>query len=68
MKRPRWPRPRWYRWTMVIVGEESGHVSSLPFLRFRHFRDAVDKCAGMNARHVGRDAGGATHFEVREIS
>jgi hypothetical protein len=42
---------RWYRWTVVIVGRESGSVSPpLDFVRFRHRRRAEEWCASLNKR------------------
>lgn len=56
---------RWHRWEAVIVGLESGHVSDLPFVRFRHERDAQAWVARMNASHTGRDQHGLTVFDYR---
>jgi hypothetical protein len=42
--------PRWYRWTVVIVGAESGSVSPpMRFIRFRRFEQAQAWCHAMNA-------------------
>ncbi len=53
---------RQYRWTVVIVGEASGHESPVPFVQFRRFNDAKRWVEQMNAkpRHC-------VHFEIRPI-
>jgi hypothetical protein len=54
---------RWYRWTVVIVGRESGSVSPpLDFVRFRHRRQAEEWCAILN--EAGSDL---TCFTPRRI-
>lgn len=49
-------RPRWYRWSVVIVGQESGYrTPTISFIRFRHERQAQDWCREMNrtSAHMG---------------
>lgn len=60
-------RLRWYRFTVVIVGRESGNRSPLPFVRFRHLHEAEDWCNQMNESHTGYGPDGSTYFEAVEI-
>jgi len=54
---------RWYRWTVVIVGRESGRrVGPLMFVRFRHRRQAIAWCNKANAAADRVD--GLTYFEA----
>lgn len=39
------------RWTVAIVGQESGLVTRLTFVRFRHEADAQLWVGHMNARY-----------------
>lgn len=60
-------RLRWYRWTVVIVGTESGNETVLPFLRFRHRRQAEEWCDRMNSTHSGFGPDGSTYYEAAAI-
>ena len=50
------------RWIAVVVGEESGNVTRLPFVTFRRQRAGLDWVARMN-----ETAGMTVHFELRPI-
>jgi hypothetical protein len=52
-----------HRWMVVIVGEESGNVTPLAFVRFRMLDNALSWVRDMNDRNP--DIG--THFEVRRV-
>lgn len=54
---------RWYRFEGVTVGEESGHVGRLPFVRFRHEREAVRWVQRVNSG----DEFTGVHYEYRVI-
>ncbi len=41
-------RFRWYRWIVVIIGMESGNVTELPFILFRHYEDGARWVERMN--------------------
>ncbi len=53
-----------YRWTVVIVGEESGNETPLPFVRFRMLDNALEWVRKMNERTDGVPL---AHYEVRRV-
>lgn len=54
---------RWYRWTVIVVGRESGNRSTpLTFVRFRRRRQAVEWCVTANASMA--HANDLTYFEA----
>ncbi len=58
----RWP---WSpRWEIVIVGQLSGNVTRLTFVRFRRFNDARRWADRMNERHPDNNG---TYFDVEPI-
>lgn len=57
---------RWYRWTVVVVGHETGNRTRMGFVRFRHEHRAQEWCRRLNAEGnlVGVDL---THWEPERI-
>jgi hypothetical protein len=60
-------RPRWYRYQVVIVGQESGNRTALPWLRFRHAVDADRWCDRMNIAHGDHGPWPLTKYVYEEI-
>jgi hypothetical protein len=56
-------RLRWYRWSVVIVGNESGNRRTLSFVRYRHRHQAEAFCRRANAQSPSD----LTYFEPVEI-
>lgn len=59
----------WHRWTIVIVGRESGNRTTLPFVRFRNRDQADIWCIAMNltTRAVSEVDQPLTYFTPEEI-
>ena len=64
-----WP-VRWYRYRAVLVGRYSGQRHVIPFLRWRHERDASAWVLGINTAHerfINTDGDPLTWWEYEEI-
>lgn len=59
---------RWFRWSVVIVGQQSGlRIGPLLWCRFRHERQARVWCRLMNDAHYSANDQGDAFFEPVEI-
>lgn len=57
---------RWYRWTIVIVGRESGNRTQLTFLQYRRHAKALAFCIRMNDAYDS-DGGSSIYYEVEKL-
>lgn len=62
-------RWRWYRYQLVTVGRVSGNRNSVPFMRFRRAKDALEWCIRMNDHQNRTQPSGTSlvYWEFEEI-